>query len=252
VKLIASLIVRNELSRFLEPCIAHLLDFCDEVRVMDDHSDDDTWPWLLRRDRRVIPMRVGDDSGFFRHEGQTRNQLLQWTLQGEPTHVLAVDADEFVSDGAAVRRACETGADVMSLEMLEVWKAFDECLGVRGDGGWRPHQVHALWKVTDRSRVWPIADRALACGRVPTLIDQTRAAPTGAQIFHFGWANEAERAGRHHRYEVADGGRFHQSQHLQSIMWPDDRVALHGFDWPDGIVAYRDAILHHATRGEAA
>jgi glycosyltransferase involved in cell wall biosynthesis len=50
VKLIASLIVRNELKRYLEPCVAHLLEFCDEIRVLDDRSDDGTREWLAKQE----------------------------------------------------------------------------------------------------------------------------------------------------------------------------------------------------------
>jgi len=247
VKLAASLIVRNELSRFLEPCIESLLEFVDEIRVLDDHSDDGSWEWLLNR-AGVQPLKVGGSAAFFAHEGRARQTLLEWTLEGDPTHVLAVDADELVSDGAAVRRVCEESpADVFSLDMLEVWNAQSDCLCVRGDGGWRPHPVHALWRVpADRSRLH-VADRALACGRVPQIVDQAKALPTGARILHFGWANETERVARHHRYTVADGGRFHQSQHLDSILWPDERVGLHPFGWPSAIVPHRHLILERCN-----
>jgi hypothetical protein len=248
VKLAASLIVKDELSRFLEPCIDHLAEFCDLIVVWDDGSSDDTVGALAGR-HPSIRLHGTTDSSFFRNEGQARQALLEATLLWNPTHVLALDADELVSDGAAIRRACETTADVFALDILEVWKAQPDCLCVRGDGGWIPHPVHALWRVPADTARLRIADRALACGRVPTVVDQTPGVPTGASIFHFGWANEAERAARHQRYAVADGGRFHSSRHLDSILWPDEQVAMRGFDWPDGLLPYRDLILERTSKG---
>lgn len=249
MKLVASLIVKDEANRYLEPCVQHLLEFCDEVRAYDDGSTDGSDELM---DSLGVKVARDPESTFFQHEGNARNRSLQWTLEGQPSHVLAIDADEFVSDGAAVRRACEGAGAVWSLEMLEVWRAFDECLCVREDGGWRSHPVPVLWQVPDRpSSLWRIADRALACGRVPVPVDRLAhaAVTTDASLLHFGWANQAERVARHHRYAVADGGRFHRSTHLDSILWPDDQVGMRPVDWPPGLNVYLDRILDSTMRG---
>lgn len=263
MKLIASLIVKNELGRYLLPCLAHLLTYCDEVRILDDGSTDD-WADRLRKNGARPPLTRFDHvidldrihvlrdevSRFFYHEGAARNALLDWTLLGEPTHILAIDADEFVTDGPALRAACEQPVAIHSLDMEEVWRAEDECLCVRMDGGWRPHPIPILFTVprnAGRDPQFRIQDSALACGREPMSVRARRntARPTGAQILHFGWANESERVARHHRYAVADGGRFHASTHLDSILWPDEKVVLGGRDWPEGLD--RPAVLAAAN-----
>lgn len=239
--------MRNEIDRYLVPCIDHLLAFCDLVAVLDDCSTDGSYEWL--RSRRGVEVVRTLGPNFFKHEGQARQRLLEFTFEQRPTHVVALDADELASEGAAIRAACETTHDVFSLPMLEVWKAQPDCLCVRGDGGWRPHATGALWRVPADTARLRIADRALACGRVPTVVDQARATPIDAQLWHFGWANETERVARHRRYAVADGGRYHASQHLDSILWPDDRVAMHGYDWPESLLPYRQQILERTMRG---
>lgn len=250
VRLVASLIVRNELGRYLAPCVESLLEFCDEVCVLDDGSEDGTYAWLANRPR--VRVSAPRDPLFFTHEGRARQALLTWTLRHDPTHVLAVDADELVTDGPLIREALEARPDVdaWTVCMEEVWRARDDGLAVRIDGGWRPHPVPVLWRVPERTRGLRIADRQLACGREP---EQVRRLPAGcidASILHFGWANRAERQARYDRYAVADGGRFHASQHLRSILWPDARVRTIPRPWPTVLEPYRATILARASVSE--
>jgi glycosyltransferase involved in cell wall biosynthesis len=252
LKLVASVMARNEAGRFLEPWVPHLLEFCDAVYAFDDGSTDDTAQKLADLGAVVYSQ---NNSTFFAHEGQARQRALEWTLSGDPTHIVNLDLDEFVSDGAALRRlVASSQSSEFALKITEIWRALDECLCVRVDGGWRPHLIPALWRVPSDTRRLRIADRALACGRVPVSVDQRAgyATSTGVQLLHFGWANEAERVARHQRYAVADGGRFHRSQHLDSIMWPDSQVAMHPFDWPAGLLPYRDRILDRCNPKERA
>lgn len=252
MKIVASLIVKNELGRYLEPCVASLAEFCDEIVMLDDGSDGALNEYLGcfgDAAKKVYLFRDGDDSAFFEHEGRARQRLLDLTLMREPSFVLAIDADEFLSNGALVRHACEQGHDAYGMTMFECWSATDERLCIRVDGGWKPSRVPALWRVPNRSDGLRIADRALACGRVPTSIDRRGAVPIDADILHFGWSNESERVARHHRYAVADGGRFHRSAHLDSILFGCERVELERMGWPAGLLPYRDAILARVTSG---
>jgi len=234
----------GELNRYLKVTIPALLDFCDAVAVRCE-------------DERVLVLRASPD--FFQHEGRARNELWQWTLDARPSHVLSIDADELVSDGQALREACESQCPILTMELLEVWDASREVLGVRVDGGWRPHNAPLCFAVPGRlDSSWRIRDRALACGREPEAIRELYRRqchePSGVHLLHFGWANVEERAERYERYRVADGGRFHAGSHLASIMWPTGRVKLDERSWPSGVVPYRDALLARAvpTSGWAA
>jgi hypothetical protein len=241
MKLTAMMIVRNEADRYLFPCIGHLLEFCDEVRVLDDCSEDS---WVFDHPQVVVKHSL--HSAFFEHEGRARQELLEWTMEGNPTHILAIDADEFVSDGQALRAAMEAGSHtgVWKLTMTEIWKADSEYLSVRWDGDWKPRPVGIAFSVPDtitnrqNRRHWRIPDRALACGRVPLLTqmagNRTAAEPV-TEILHFGWACEADRNARYQRYVVHDGGRFHQNKHLDSIMWGDGQVQLRRIPWWPGL-----------------
>jgi len=239
MKLVASMLVKNELGRYLQASIGSLREFCDLIAVLDDGSTDRTSEWLDdNTDEKMVVKHIESEGFFDGHEGHRRQALLDFTLEHEPTYVLAIDADEFVADGAAVRAFCEQNHQLGTLSMEEIWEADGKELRVRCDGGWRPHNVPILWRVPDQlDESWRIQDRELACGREPVAVRQLfgRAQPVGTEILHFGWANEAERAGRYQRYVEMDNGKFHNRRHLDSIMWQGRRVMLRPRAWPNGL-----------------
>ncbi len=240
MKLIAMVMVGpGEQGRYLDPFLDHLLLFCDEVRV---RSEDSTIAW---------PGNVGVEvlqtpPSFFEHEGRARQELLEWTMEGGPTHILAIDADEFIADGAWLRSEMEIGGQngVWKLEMTEVWGATEQALEIRIDGKWPPRPVGIAFEVpqdhfVDRQkrRHWRIPDTAGGCGRVPILsqaaANRTQVPPTTA-ILHFGWACKADRAPRYERY-ASRGGFGHDNRrggHIESIMWPDEQVSITRIPWP--------------------
>jgi hypothetical protein len=252
VKLVAAMMVGpGELERYLPVTVPALLDFCDEVviRCEDPAALEYLGPlsggWPLHVHR-------AEPGSFFAHEGRARQQLLEQTLSAGATHVLAVDADELVTDPAAVRAACDTDAPgPWTLGMEEVWEACDDRLCVREDGGWRTHEVPCLWRVPPVEAGLRIADRALACGRVPETVDQVAragtAVRTGSSLLHLGWANAGGRRARYERYAMHDGGRFHASAHLQSIMWPPGLVQLRPRPWPPALESVRAELLAAAS-----
>lgn len=249
MRLAASLICRNELSRYLAPCIEHLRAFCDLIVVVDDASDDGTREWLEDASDDQLRLVSGDGGPpmFYRHEGRARTVLLEHTLACEPTNVLSLDADEFVTDGPALRKLIEEQSDVQAwhLPIEEVWAASEERILHRVDGGWATGRS-LCWKVPDVGRL-SFPNRALACGRVPIQTRMMRAQPSAQSLLHVGWLDESERVARHARYTEHDKGRFHASAHLASILWPPERIKLEARAWPDGLLPWRDAILEHAA-----
>ena len=233
MNLCASLIVRNEAERYLRPCIQHLQDFCDTIRVLDDGSDDGTFEILADMG---IEVRLNDGPSFFQHEGQARQKLLNWTLLAKPDFVLAIDADEFISDGRALRARLDKNIAVQRICMMEVWGYDASGITIRTDGGWAPHPVPILWTVPQQldSR-WRIQNRALACGREPIAVRSLSGRFCGVDILHFGWAREEERQARYERYAVHDGGKFHRNAHIESIMFPDERTRRCRARWPAGL-----------------
>lgn len=255
MKLVASMVAKNELGRYLPECVGHLLEFVDQIVVLDDGSTDRTGEWLDdNASEQIVVHHLDPEDGFFAgHEGRRRQHLLDLTLAEQPDWVLSIDADEFVTDGQAVRDYAENspGRLIGNLPMEEVWKADKSALQIRTDGGWRPHPVPCLWTAQlsgYRGRRLQIANRALACGREPEIVRRyySRARPTGSSILHMGWTNKAGRQTRYERYVTADGGKYHRNAHLESIMWPDVDVTLEERPWPKSLAKFKPLILKYA------
>jgi glycosyltransferase involved in cell wall biosynthesis len=235
VKLVASAIVRNEADRYLAVWLDHLLTFCDQVVLLDDASTDATRDIALAYPEAVVLPNTG--RAFFEHESDARNLLLRHTLQAGADYVLAIDADEFVGDTLALREAILGDAPVYALWMREVWKDDGDRLGLRVDGLWGDRRCPLLWRVPARSsgQQWRIPRRKLACGREPLAIRRQRGIDTGVGVYHYGWTRESERQVRAARYFEHDRGRYHADRHLQSILWPDDRITLNWVPRPPSI-----------------
>jgi glycosyltransferase involved in cell wall biosynthesis len=242
MKLVASLMVRNELERYLPLAVTHLLTYCDEVRVLDDGSDDGSYEWLSARDDVKVVRNPGPT--FFEHEGRCRQNLHAWTLEGKPDYVLAIDADEFVTNPGFLREAIEAGGDVYTLSLVEAWAVSSRGIDVRVDGLWGARRIPVLYRTPVEARGWRINDRQLACGREPVEVvkNSRRAQDSGSEIIHFGWTKVSERPARAERYYVHDQGKFHQNRHLQSILWNDGRVRMRRLPWPPSLKQLEDGL----------
>jgi len=240
MNLVASVMCRNELGRFLPLAVSHLLSFCDSIAVLDDASDDGSADWLAKQDRVSLLRR--DEPGFFEHEGRTRQELYDFTVAQNPTHVLSIDCDEFIGDPLKVRQACSRGDIVFQLGLAEVWKADVNNLYLRIDGHWKERRVPILFRP---KRGYTIRDRKLACGREPQEIVKLagRAREVGTTVYHMGWLDERARAARYARYAEHDKGNYHARAHLQSIMFPDRKVRMATEPWPPALESIREEIL---------
>lgn len=245
MNLIGSLIVRNEKARYVDLVTDHLLEFCDMLCVLDDGSSDG---WTDRRRRvKILREPERDSAAFFKHSS-ARQRLLDFTIKHEPTLILAVDADEVITDGQALRKAAEDerfGAYNVCLQ--EVWRVREDELDIRQDGGWQERDCSLLWR-PDRVKNLTIADRGHATGRTPDDVGRLPATHTCSALLHLGWSNVAERAGRFERYAVGDAGKYHAKQHIDSIMWPDSRVVTIPVTWPKALDPWKGELVKRANR----
>lgn len=236
MKLVCAMSVRDELGRYLRQSITHALTYCDEVRVIDNGSTDGGLEWLARQDRVALESFDGpgwaDTEG---HEGRVHQAVLDWAMEAVPTHVLLLDADELVPEGARLRGMIERApdAEVWALTVLEVWGV--EPWRIRVDGEWGPRSAPMVFRTPPGSE-WHAFDMRLAAPRWPLEISEIfytpRCTDAGIDLLHLGWANPAERVARAERYTTLDGGDFHAREHIDSILWPAERVKLQPYGKP--------------------
>jgi hypothetical protein len=147
--------------------------------------------------------------------------------------VLALDADELVPRGERLRAVLSQvpRAPVWALRVVELWRT--DPPAIRVDGAWRPRLAPVLYRVPEvLEPAWKIADRRCACPREPIAVSVSRQRRrAGVDLVHLGWADEKEREERAARYLELDGGRFHASAHLESIMWPRERVEIESYEF---------------------
>lgn len=250
------MITKNEMDRLLTLAVTHLLTYCQEIRVLDDGSDDGSYEWLCEQDGVEVLRNPGPS--FFEHEGHARQNLLEWTMGARPDYVLAIDADELVGDPKVLLDGIGSSAEaVYTIPLVEAWKVDTGGISIRVDGLWGPRKVPSLFRPPEswpprrgNDRLWRIMDKQLACGREPMAVIRAgaRAPVLATNVFHFGWTRESERKARAERYFVHDGGRFHQNRHLQSILNPDDKVGLRGYPWPEGLRKLAPDLIEYAAR----
>ena len=245
MKITAGLIIRNEADRYLGMAFANLSEFVDQVCIYDDGSTDewrDLLPEGLATTIYAVQSEERDSQPAFHRHAIGRNKLLDMTLMTGADWIVASDADELFSDPAAIRRVCEsTSADLVTAIMAEVWEICPENLCVREDGDWRSHPIGVAWRVAPfRYSRLSLRDRQTATGRVPDAIHRASPEFSGEALYHFGWANEAERAERFKRYPPGSG---HANRHVASIMWPSSRVKLEGWAWTPGVRRFRKELL---------
>jgi hypothetical protein len=254
MKLVATMMcAKVETDRYLHAAVAHALGYCDEIVLTFDgvkpRPENDWTLGLTWGDDDVRVISHWSHVGFFEHEGRCRQQGLDVAMERDPTHILAIDADEFVSDGTLLRMNVQARPEVAtwSLCMQEVWKADADGLTLRSDGQWVERDVPILYRPDSIPKaLLQMPDKALASGRTPVRLSQPRA-HTCTAILHFGWTRLEERQRRYDRYVQHDGGRFHASAHLDSIMWPDSRLRFTGRDWPASLLPVKDRVLSYAA-----
>lgn len=232
MKLVASMPVYNEMDRGLELAVGMLMNCCDEIRVLDDGSTDDSYKFL--KAHPSVSVTRNNLVSWRHNEGQFRQALIDWTLKAQPTHILSIDADEIIPESGDLRDIIEhsPGVQSFSFRMCEVWKTRTQPWTIRWDGGWVPHDVPLVWCPDDNPNHMAMPDKKMACGRMPAALAMVSSQRTGLDILHLGWVDETDRMRRHKRYVELDGGNFHAASHLDSILWSDDRCDLRDYEHP--------------------
>lgn len=208
----------GEAERYLEPVLKRTHTWADQVHVAID-------PAASVKERAIVDMWADCYSvlpePWEAHESRFRTKA--WMRMEEALHlspedfILCIDADEVIHDGAMVREAAKQfPGQKIAFTFHEMWSPTQ----YRADGNWKPYQAHIMFPYRTHAH---FRDRALACGREPTYVGTlTPAKNPVSDILHYGYANEQDRQAKYERYMRLDGGKFHNVNHLKSILHPPD------------------------------
>lgn len=232
MKIVGAMVVRNEMGRYLEPCLTAALEYCDMIHVFDDRSDDGTFEWLQAWSpgRRVAVARRADGQRSFA-ENEARFRQTAWRcmtkqLGIEPDDwVMCLDADEFlvtknphamadirgiVED--EITRAQMSERTSITFHVAEVFDVREEALGVRVDGYWGKIQATRL---VEHSGLRDFHPRVEGGGSIPSRSKVRDWNAGNVVLLHMGYARPEDRQAKHARYSE---GKGHNPSHVASIV----------------------------------
>lgn len=231
MKLIAQMVARNEADRYLDEVLDHLKRVVDLIVFTDDASDDAT-PEIAHKHGALVYRN--ETPMFETNEGQLRqgawNNLAKHAEIGD--WILAIDCDEKLwasSPDVSLRKLMTNNYyDVISIKFFHMWNQTQ----FRADGGWAPVESSRLFRYFYGGQ---FMDRALACGSEPayvnTLIQRGKfMRDSGLVMQHLGYMRDEDKLAKHERYMKLDAGKFHNINHLNSIIDPNPTLV----EWSHG------------------
>lgn len=213
----AQMIGRNESGRFLVDVLERISSQVDKIIFTDDSSTDDT-PEIAAKYAEVFQT---SEQLFNVHEGKLRafawGNLSKFASVGD--WIVAIDCDEMLYH-----------VDDLPIDEVLSSSPFD-VVNVRFYHMWNEHQyrVDKLWAPTNSSRIFRFVEnggflnRELACGSEPTYVRDWISkrnfwTNSGFIMKHLGYVNDADKQAKFDRYSTIDGGKFHNLNHINSII----------------------------------
>lgn len=232
VKIVVSMLVRNEASRHLGRTLACARDVISKdgfIVVTDDASDDNTVD-LCESYGAIV--QGTDSPSYWLHEGRARQRNYDFMSQYcEPGDwVLSLDGDETLNDPhqvlREVKKAQEAGKKAVGLKLLEFW----EPTMYRVDGFWLGTHATRLYEY---QRGGVFADKDLGGGSEPMYVQKLAGEgkwlkTDDLELHHWGYVREEERAAKQERYLNRLGGHGHNNAHILSITEPPSLVEYPG------------------------
>jgi hypothetical protein len=216
-RVVAHLVVRDEMHRWLGPCLERLVRQFDTVTVFDDGSTDGSAEYA-RAVGCVVGHRPDHVPAFLEHEAACREYAWSWMIDAvelDPDDiVVALDADEIISGDRHTIRS------IVSLSSAcRFVCAIDEIFSVdaagtplrRVDGQWG--RINGV-RIARVGRQREFRSQRLGCGSVPAATGEW-ATTALIVIRHLGYLRPEDRRAKFDRYI---GRREHRQQHVRSIL----------------------------------
>lgn len=224
MRVLGSVVARNEADRYLGRSLAWLKRFTDDVFVFDDRSTDGSVAVAVAEGCAVRvrgtaePSFLDDESAYrataWRHlEEELRPRAGDWVLvvDADEFPVAALGVDEREALEAEVDRADRSRTDGLVLHVDELFGAGPPAL-VRTDGLWGSIEACRMVRWRPDAR---FASRRMGASPVPSYVT-TRRRTSALRLPHLGYATDVDRRARYRRYTDLQVG--HNRGHVASIL----------------------------------
>lgn len=223
VRVVLSMLVRNEADRYLERVLAAVVPHVDFVSIIDDASEDDTVALCQRVAGEKLVLHMNATSGFGNEVALRQRQWAQALATGAEW-VLTIDADDLFEPRVAELRELleQDQCDVLCFRVFDMW---DE-EHYRDDALWCAHHIYQplLVRAVPGFR-WRWRETALHCGRIPENALELVTGCSELRIKHMGWSRAADRERKFADYLRRDrDGRFGSMAQYYSILDKHPRV----------------------------
>jgi glycosyltransferase involved in cell wall biosynthesis len=228
MKLVVTMIARNEAERHLEIACNSVLAVCEAMeaaghkatfRFVDDASDDGTLAIVQKLyGKCTVEYWSYNEPKFWINEGSARQMAYDWATLDckDGDWVLSLDADETINKPelipGLIQEAEQEGRQWVGLPLYEFWTPTQ----YRTDGFWFGTTTMRLYKWHENGIFRPLA---MACGSEPHYVFGSRGLwQDQVHLLHWGYVRKEDRARKHKAYTEREGGHGHNNQHVNSIV----------------------------------
>jgi glycosyltransferase involved in cell wall biosynthesis len=220
-KLTVGMLVRNESSRYLERVLHRIIQYADEVVILDDGSADNTVAICRKKLENIAHCIVENATSGFNNEVELRKTLWELAVSTNPDWIMILDADEIFEYKAAegIRELItDVSVDVVYFRLYDMWNESS----YREDSYWIAHRIYRPFLVRYRPGYkYEWQEQPLHCGRFPINIAGLPDKQSELRIQHFGWARPEDRIAKYLRYKQLDpNAKYGVQEQYLSILDP--------------------------------
>nr|WP_212698738.1 glycosyltransferase [Vallitalea pronyensis] len=224
-KVVLSMIIKNEASRYLKQVLMHAKKYIDEAVIIDDGSEDNSVA-LCHEILEGIPVHIIKNSeSKFNNEINLRKQQWDETIKVNPDWILSLDADEIFEEAIVhqIKQLINQKAiDVYYFRLYDFWNEDH----YRDDQYWRAHKSYRPFLIRyQKDFPYKWLEQPQHCGRLPYNIHVLPSAKSQLRLKHYGWAKYEDRLFKYNRYMALDpDAKYGWKEQYESIL--DDEPKL--------------------------
>ncbi len=225
-KLVAMMLAHNEADGYIERVIENTLLFCDEIVILDDHSDDCTLS-LIVEIKAKYPTRifVRPSKESWENESLLRKELLDYALEYNPDWLIAIDADELYEADHMKEQLpyfmSQTDADWIGFRFYDMW---DDEQHYRDDDNWPTGTVYAprMFRVLPVEFGYEWANKRRHCGSIPVnILRHGEGVNSSVRVKHLGWMKPTDRDNKYlERLQDDPFNEFYTDETYLAILTP--------------------------------